>query len=291
MIGAFKWLLLGASVTALAQGQTAVSAPDEPVMLAAVSRDSGTLSGGFGPGRLLAPGKLKVEPLALVTPTGEWEGFDCGWDRRKGCRKFEKAYLSKPHIYTVVSADGWGATVNSAPTTLDECSVFTGSGTYSGAPINGTAIAASSTEMFTTGPSARRLASQEAAPIIKAISALVPAKLDSTKELRIYSFSLEGQDLLVVQRHYRDYATNPNFDQSLGLIFAIGTMTQGHFHLLHLKENTKDENELVLGTIHLKSGHDFLITTVNDPESQLFRIYGIKDGRLTLVYSGGGAAC
>jgi hypothetical protein len=145
--------------------------------------------------------------------------------------------------------------------------------------------------MFTTGPSARRLTTQEAEPIRKALSALIPAKLDSTKELRIYSLSLEGQDLLVVQRHYRDYATNPDADQHLRLIFAIGTMAQGHFHLLLWKKNIDDENELVLGTIHLKSGRDFLITTVTDPESQLFRVYGIKDGRLALVYSGGGAAC
>ena len=74
-------------------------------------------------------------------------------------------------------------------------------------------------------------------------------------------------------------------------IFAIGTMDQGWFHILHLKKNTEDEAERVLGTIHLKSGRDFLITTVSDPESQWFRVYGIRDGHLTLIYEGGGSSC
>lgn len=52
-----------------------------------------------------------------------------------------------------------------------------------------------------------------------------------------------------------------------------------------------DESELVLGTIHLKSGQDFLVTTVSDSESQSFRIYGMKDGLLTRVYFGGGSSC
>jgi hypothetical protein len=30
---------------------------------------------------------------------------------------------------------------------------------------------------------------------------------------------------------------------------------------------------------------------VSDPESQTFRAYGIRDGRLRLVYSGGGSSC
>jgi hypothetical protein len=47
----------------------------------------------------------------------------------------------------------------------------------------------------------------------------------------------------------------------------------------------------VLGTIHMKSGRDFLITTVSDPDSQSFRVYGMVSGRLALIYSGGGSSC
>ena len=43
--------------------------------------------------------------------------------------------------------------------------------------------------------------------------------------------------------------------------------------------------------IHLKSGKDFLVNSVTDPESYFFRIYGIKDGKLTKVFEGGGGGC
>ena len=63
------------------------------------------------------------------------------------------------------------------------------------------------------------------------------------------------------------------------------------FHLLHWKQNTDDEDEFVLGTVHLTNGRDFLITTVTDPEGQWFRVYGIRQGKLAMVYSGGGSSC
>ena len=120
----------------------------------------------------------------------------------------------------------------------------------------------------------------------------LPPKFDSTEELRIYSVHLEGQSLLVIQRAFQDYGSKPDYEMvRLRLIFAIGAMQQGRFRLLQWKENVDDENELLLGTIHLTNGRDFLITTVSDPESQSFRIYGIRNGRSTLVYSGGGASC
>lgn len=288
----WRLLILGASVAALAQQPSRTPISDADVVLAAVSRDDGILAGGIGLGKRLASGKLDIEPLAKLSSSGEWKGFHCDGNYQDGCRKFEKEYLSKPHTYTVVSADGRGATVNAAPSRLDECFGYTGHGTYSGTSIGGAAIAASSAEMFTTGPSAKRLTDLEFTPISKALSDLVPSKLDSTEELRIYSVRLEGHSFFVIQRAFQDYGSKPGYEVvRLKLIFAIGTMQQGRFRLLQWKENVDDENELVLGTIHLMNGRDFLITTVSDPESQSFRIYGIKNGRLTLVYSGGGSSC
>jgi hypothetical protein len=294
MSGVSTWWLLSASVMALAQQPTLTSAPDSAVLLVAVSRDDSVLSGGIGTGKLLGAGELSTEPMVWLTPAGEWKSIDCDPARAKDCRRFEETYLKKPHAYTVVSADGRGATVNAAPITLGECFDYIGSGTYTGPPIQSTAIAAGSVVMFTTGPSAERLSNQDADQVRKALTEFVPAKLDSLKELRIYSLRLEGQDLLVVQRAYQDFASKPGYnpqEDHFKLIFAIGAMAGGHFHLLHWKKNIEDENELVLGTVHLRSGRDFLITTVSDPESQSFRIYGLKDGRLRLVFSGGGASC
>jgi hypothetical protein len=61
--------------------------------------------------------------------------------------------------------------------------------------------------------------------------------------------------------------------------------------VLHWKENTRDEEERLLGTIRLKRGREFLITVVTDPESHSFRVYGIRGGHLQLIYSGGGSSC
>jgi hypothetical protein len=54
------------------------------------------------------------------------------------------------------------------------------------------------------------------------------------------------------------------------LIFAIGALDKGQFWLLHWKQNTVDEDEVMLGTIHLMNGRDFLVTSVTDPEGQWF---------------------
>jgi hypothetical protein len=96
--------------------------------------------------------------------------------------------------------------------------------------------------------------------------------------------------MFAVQRAYQDYASKPEFDSHLESIFAIGTMMQGTFHLLHWKE-ISDDNERVLGIIHLKSGKDFLVNTVSDPETDYYRIYGIRNGKLEMIFEGGGGGC
>ena len=204
-----------------------------------------------------------------------------------GCRKFEREYLSKPHVYTVVSADGKGATVHTAPTTLSECYGYQGAGTYSGASIRSSAIAASSADFFADSTSPRLLKREEGAALRKALAALIPKRLDTTERLGIFAMRLEGQDFYVVQRTFIDVATP---EQGARLVFFIGTVGQGRFHMLY-RNHEDDQDERVLETIRLKSGRDFLVTSVSDPESQFFRVYGIRGGHLVLIYSGGGSSC
>jgi hypothetical protein len=256
-------------------------------MLAAVSRDESMLSGGIGSSKWTGRGTIVVEPLARLTASEAWESLPCGSDHLKACATFAREYLSKPQTYRVVSADGGGGTIHAAPTTLSECYGFSGVGSYSGAPVAKSTIAASSTDFFGYSPPARPLDNENARPIRKALVPFVPAKLDSIQHLRLFALRLEGQDMVVIQRAFAD---TPG-DGTLKLIFAIGTLDRGQFQLLHWKQNSEDEDERILGTIHLKSGRDFLITTVSDPESQSFRVYGIRNGHLALVYSGGGSSC
>jgi len=230
-----------------------------------------------------------VEPLGYLTQSGEWKALPCGKDRPKTCPRFAREYLSKPHTYTVVSAEGQGATIQAAPATLSECRDYSGPGTYSGAPIEKSAIAVSSVDFFADSEPVKPLSNQDSAPIRKALGRLVAQKPDSIPWLPVFSLRIEGQDLFVAQGIYSDNAAHS--DLRYDYIFAIGTMDQGRFHILHWKKNMEDEEERVVGTIHLKSGRDFLITTVRDPESQWFRVYGFLDGKLKLVYSGGGSSC
>jgi len=258
-------------------------------MVAAVSRDSSMFGGGFDSGIWTGRGTVYVEPLGYLTQTGEWKALPCSKDWPKTCPKFAREYLNKPHTYIVVSADGKGATIQATPTKLDECRYYTGHGTYSGAAIANSAIAASSADFFADSEPLKSLSYQDLASIRMELGKLVPSKLDSTRWIRGFSLRLEGQELFVAQRSYADIAAHANV--SYDFIFAIGTMDQGRFHILHWKKNTEDEAERVLGIIHLKNGREYLITTVGDPESEWFRVYGIRDGKVALVYEGGGSSC
>jgi hypothetical protein len=265
-------------------------------MIAAVSHDDSVLSGGISSGGPFATGEAAVEPLAWLTPSGEWKAIRCDPNHPQDCKKFEREYLKKPHTYTVVSADGRDALANVKEMSLDdECFGYGGIGTFSGNSIAYAAVAAESTELFAVGEPAMRLADREAEPIRKAFAAALGEKLDSIKELRVYSLHLEGQSFIIIQRAYQDYASkplySPNKSENLNFIFAVGTMKESKFHLGYWKKNVEDENEQILGTVHLKNGRDFLVNTVSDPESQFFRIYGILNGKLTLVFSGGGNSC
>jgi hypothetical protein len=277
------WLVVGAFAVGLAQDSVPVPAPDAEVMLAAVSRDRSMLVGGIGPSRWMAQGSVWVEPLALINSSGDGKSLPCAAGSGKGCVKFARQYLSKPHTYTVIS-DPRAAVIQGAPATLSECYDFGGKGIYSGAPLQTSGIAASAADLFANSAGLRELNRAETGAVPKSLVALTEMELDSTQEVRLFALSIEGQDMVIVQRAYPD-------SERRKLIFAIGRIDQGRFHTLYWKKNTEDEQERVLGTVGLKSGRAFLVTAVSDPESQSFRVYGIRNGRLVLIFSGGGSSC
>lgn len=228
-IGLFGWLLLGIAATAVDQQSAPPSSQDVKVMLAAVSRYESMFAGGIGPSKWTSRGTVAVEPLAYITSSGEWSSLPCASGSGKGCRKFEREYLSKPHVYTVISADGKGATVHAAPTTLSECYGYQGTGTYSGASIRKSAIAAGATDFFADSASPRLQSREESTVLRKALAALYPKRLDSTEQLRIFAVRLEGQDFYVIQRAFTDIAT---LGQGGRRVFFIGVVGQGHFQIL-----------------------------------------------------------
>lgn len=287
------WLVVS-TMLAVAQSQTPAPAPPVRSMVIAVSRDQSVLLGGVGGKDLAKDGTVQVEIMAYVTSTGEWSSHPCAQNYTKQCESFARQYLSKPHRYTVVSADGRGTEVLSMPVTLDECYDYTGVGTYPGASLHGTAIASDAPEFFAEGSAVTQVSPGDAAPIRNALRKFVPSKLDSLLELRLYRVELEGQQFIVAQRAYQDWASNPKYDTGQGalkMIFGIGKYEAGQFHLLHWKKNVEDLNEQIIGKVRLRSGKEFLITSLSDPESQTFHVYGIRDGKLAIVYAGGGSGC
>lgn len=270
------------------------ASPTTEIMIAAVSRDEYMLRGENFSRRWTREGTVAVEPLARLTPSGDWIGLPCSnhtedtADGPKNCIAFARRYLSKRHTYTIISIDGNGAVVRAAPATLDACYGYTGTGTYSGGAIQRSAIAASSAKFFAESVPAHPLSERESAAEYKALKGLVPKRLDTREKLRLFGLNLEGHNMIVIQRAYVDIGNDTG---QYELIFAIGTLEGGKFHILHWKQNTGDEEERILGTIGLKNGRQFLITAVSDPESNYFRVYGIQAGHLALVYEGGGASC
>lgn len=286
-------------VAAIAAGQNPAAIPSASpdVMVVAVSHNDSVLVGGIGTGRLLPGNTVDVGPLAWISPSGEWKSIACDEDHPAECRRFESDYLRKPHVYTVVSADGWGARVRVEKMSLDhECFGYGGKGTFSGGPIRYASVAASPEFIFTSGEPARRLAGEEAEIARRAFAEAAAKKLDSIKELRVYAIQLEGKRFLAIERSFQNYGNKPEYSSNnsepMNQVFAIGSMIGTRFKILSWQNRVdNDEDEQILGLIHLKSGRDFLVNTVSDPETQSFRIYGIQDGKLTLVYKGGGGGC
>ena len=191
------------------------------VMIAVVSRDA---IGGLGPSARTKPGTVEVEPVALLAESGEWQAIPCKPGTGEGCKKFARDYLSKRHTYAVISAEGTGITIHTAPVTLSECFGYSGGGTYSGGHIAKSAIAASSSDLFDSAVAPKVVAPSEAARIRKALRPLVPKHLDTVEDLRIMHLQLEALDLLLVQRAYADNIDPKNFVRKY--LFMVGVSSK-----------------------------------------------------------------
>jgi hypothetical protein len=162
---------------------------------------------------------------------------------------------------------------------------YRGTGTYFGPHIERSAIAASSVESFSDSPAPRLLPDETAKHLRKEFGAAAHWSVGSTTRLNVFTLKLDGQDLALLQRSYAAPAAAGSF------VFAIGKMDQRGLQMLYRKKDRADEDEVFLATVHLKNGRGFLVTTVTDSAGQWFRIYGFQQGKLTMVYSGGGWSC
>lgn len=233
--------------------QTVAPVRSDRVMVVAVAHDDSVLGGGISSSNFLPPGTAGVEPIGWITTLGDWVQLDCTGDKPEACKKFDRTYLSRPHDFSVVSADGYNTTVHVQRMELDhECFGMSGAGRFSAGAIRSAAVAAEAADLFTVGASAHRLPESSASPMRKALAEAVGNKLDTIKEIRVYALNLDGHDLLVFQRAFQDWASKseyapPNKLPELEMIFAIGSMAGGRLRVLQWKENTADDNNRSLG--------------------------------------------
>lgn len=294
-------LLLACTAIAIPPGWAAAQAQPPAahgaVMLTAVSRDASVLTGGISTGIRSPRGIASIEQIAWLTPSGAWQDLPCNYhwvtdaDIAR-CRDFATSYLGLSHTYTIVSADGYGAIVESSPVRLDNCFSFASQGIYSGHPLERTALAASAPGVFSPGQPLTPLGGDEYQHTLQAFAAASPVHLRTLAGIRLYRLQWSGRSLIVVERSFTDFSSStPSVVPNVKLLFAIGHMAQGHFHILFWKHNTADANEQVLGAVNLKSGKEFLVTSVNSPQAQFFHIYAMQHGRIQIVFSGGGSSC
>lgn len=281
----------------MAASRSAGKAPDDGIVITAVSRDGAVLSGGISTGIRTLDGVADMEQIARLTTSGVWEELPCNYHWLTDadiarCRAFAASYLSEPHQYTIVSADGYGATVQSSPSRLNRCYGITSQGIYYGQPLERTALAASDPSAFETGRPLTPMQGAAFQQALTAFAAAAPVHLNTLAGIRLYQVAWGGRHLVVVERSFTDFSSaNPSVIPNVKLLFAIGEMEQGRFRVLFWKRDTEDDNEQVLGAVVLKGGKEFLITSVNSPEAQFFRIYALDGGRVQVVFSGGGSSC
>jgi hypothetical protein len=294
------FLLAVAAILALpacAALQAANAAPPAGIMVVAVSRDDSVLNGGIGTGIRTPSGIANIEPIAWLTPSGLWHDLPCNYHWVTGldiqhCRDFAASYLGLFHNYAIISADGYGATVQSSPVHLTTCNSFATRGLYSGRPVQRTAIAAGNPQAFLPSQPLQPVDALHYQQTLTAFVAAAPIHLRTLAGIRLYRTQWNGHTLILVERSFTDFSSaNPSIVPNVRLLFAIGEITRGKFHVLFWKHNTADDNEQLLGAITLKNGQEFLITSVNGPEAQFFRIYGLHDGKISMVFSGGGSSC
>jgi hypothetical protein len=258
--------------------------------LLAVVRDWAFVAGYTGGWPSATAPRVPVELLAVVTASGKWidPTLKCWDEDSSGCQEFLDLYLNRPKEYIVLTSPGRGAAVHVAPVTkIGDCYGFSSDGILTTTAIGGSAIASDHPELFNASPVLQSASPAELAIVRTGLLNLGKDKIRRFEGVRVRKVQIEGQSYFIAERH-----STPQ--RSLGIVFSIGRIEHGRFELIRWNDEGGEDGDTVenaLGVIRLKSGREFLVTTESDPEGQRFYAYGIKDGRLQIVFKGGGSSC
>jgi hypothetical protein len=287
-------VIIAVCLTAGAQAQIpAAPAPSskEPIArLLAVSSNWEALAGNVGAWPDAKAPRIPVEFIAVISASGHWSDPTKLCDELRGnqCGLFLRKYVNYSPSYSVITEPGWGTSIAVSPVPkVDECFEFTSEGLPESYQFGQTAVAADAPDLFTQTLPFEDASPAEIAVIRARPLALGPAKVKSFKGVMVRKLQLEGSALYIAQRHY-------SMGTESGIVFAIGSIVRGRFELLRwnpLGGEDGDTVESALGVIRLKSGKEFLLTVEHDPEGHVYYAYGLKNGRLAIVFKGGGSSC
>lgn len=172
-------------------------------------------------------------------------------------------------------------------TKVGDCYDFSSSGTLSTFGIGGSAIASDHPEFFAASPVLQGASPAEITIVRAGLLSLGEKKVRKFEGVQVRKVQIQGHAYFIAERHSTAH-------RSLGIAFSIGRIEHGRFELIRWNDGGGEDGDTVesaLGVIRLKSGREFLVTTESDPEGQRFYAYGIKGGRLQIVFKGGGSSC
>jgi hypothetical protein len=281
-------LVLNAQATT--QGQSSASIHEKQATLLAVVNDWAYKAGYTGGWHSAPPPNVPVELLAVVTASGDWidPTLHCRVGDNTGCSEFLEQYLNRAKDYTILTSPGRGSTVHvELVDKLDDCYGFSSTGSLSSSVTGDAAIASDHPTLFDTSPTWQSTSRSEIAIVRAGLLRLGPKKVKEFDGVQVRKIQIDGQMYFVAERHSTAH-------RSSGIVFSIGRINQGHFYLLRWNEEGGEDGDTIesaLGVIRLKNGREFLLTTESDPEGQRFYAYGIRNGRLQIVFRGGGSSC
>jgi hypothetical protein len=272
------------SLPGVAQTVSPKTAQPQSTVIVALTRWKGLFGGGLMDDEYptLPAGQLDMQVIGRLTPSGEWKKMPRNTDNPKLMAGF-KNYIAHTHTYTVVSAENHGEQIHSKPARWGECEDYSMDGVYVGQEFSKTAIAADAGDALVATPPLHRLTGKEVLAAQTALKALPKHKLHHVQRLELFSVVIGDRSFLILARGYQP--GHPDYDQYTAL-FAIGELINGAFHSV-IWDNAKnnDEQEYPVGVIQDKAGHIYLIDTVTTPETQYFRVYGLRDGKLVVVFN------
>jgi hypothetical protein len=264
---------------------------EQRARLLAIAKNWESQAGNVGAWPVAAAPKVPVEFLAMLSESGHWSDPTalCTEGHGSECDLFLRNYVNYTTNYTVITEPGWGSKVAVSPVRkIGDCYEFPSEGLPNSYQFGETAVASDAPDLFVESPVIETASPREIKIVRSGLLRLGPARVKTIDGVSIHKFQLQGNDFFLAEHHYSSERSES------WIVFSIGRINQRRFEVLRWNPEGGEDGDTVesaLGIIRLKTGQEFLLTTQSDPEGHTYYAYGIKNGRLEIVFKGGGSSC